>query len=86
MRTLLIIIVACVFLAGCGKPSNTAERAIQERLDAGDVALVAIAPDGTHLWAVYDRGRTVYFAASAAQWTERHGKTSETIQVPSTRQ
>lgn len=57
---------ALLALTACGhSQSNTADSDLDTRVDAGDVALYAIAPDGTRLWAVKGRGgRTVYFASS----------------------
>lgn len=38
------------------------------KVEAGQVALVAIAPDGTNLWAVRPQGgRTVYFSSRGTQ-------------------
>ena len=47
-----------------------------------EVRLVAIAPDGTHLWVA---GGSVYFASSGAQWSHPCGKgCTRTEIVPTT--
>jgi len=72
--------IACIAiaLAGCDSArSNTAERTADRKLEGGDVALYAIAPDGTRLWAVEGRsGRTVYFSGggSTTSHSEACGK------------
>jgi hypothetical protein len=58
-----------VALAGCDHPV-TSEPGASEKLDRGEVALIATAPDGTQLWGVRDAGRRVYFASVGASWSE----------------
>jgi hypothetical protein len=65
-------------LAGCDAASQTADTSYEQKVHSGQVALAAVAPDGTKLWAVTPPGSTrrVYFAASGAQTshTEHCGK------------
>lgn len=65
MKTALAIIAALA-LTGCERArSNSAEDGADAALGKGEVALYAVAPDGTKLWAVEGRNaRTVYFATS----------------------
>lgn len=66
-------LLAVALLAGCDQP-KTSDPRISERLADGEVAQVAIAPDGTVLWAVRRNGSTIYFASSGTRRTEGCGK------------
>jgi len=66
----IMITTALFVLTACSPATDTrtSESGAQTKVQSGDVALVAIAPDGTKLWAVKPSGgRTVYFASSVAQ-------------------
>lgn len=72
MKYFLIgILLALLF--GCSPPNN-AEPGAGIKLDDGEVALAATAPDGTKLWMVRSYGRTVYFASTGTQVTVNCGK------------
>lgn len=65
-----LIISAAAFCAACSPAARTAtsEPSAVEKVKRGEVGLVAIAPDGTQLWAVEpEGGRTIYFASAGAQ-------------------
>lgn len=73
---------ALLAVASCGDP-NTAERGARDRLSAGEVARIAVAPDGTVLWGVRHNGNIIYFSSGSAQRTEACGKNcTRTIFVP----
>jgi hypothetical protein len=55
-----------IALGACQEPPATADRAERAKLDNGQVALVAVAPDGTKLWAVR-ANRIVYFSSAGTQ-------------------
>jgi hypothetical protein len=61
-----LMFVALLALSGCQEPPATAEPDQRAKLDSGQVALVAVAPDGTKLWAV-KAGRIVYFSSAGTQ-------------------
>jgi hypothetical protein len=63
MNYLLPFAIALLALAACDPP-RSAEPAAEQKLVAGDVALIATAPDGTKLWAVRSYGRYVYFSST----------------------
>jgi hypothetical protein len=65
-----MILLALLGLAACNPPPETTTPEQRAILDRGDVALIAVAPDGTKLWAVRNgrlNGRLVYFASSGSQ-------------------
>jgi hypothetical protein len=68
LRRLGLSVGIAIALAGCDStPPKTAEPGVGSKLEGGDVALFAVAPDGTRLWAVEgESGRTVYFSGSGA--------------------
>jgi len=69
MRSISIFAL-CAALAACSPAAktNSGEPDAVEKVAEGDVALVAVAPDGTQLWGVRPiGGRTVYFASSGVQ-------------------
>lgn len=60
------ILILALGLAACSEPPATTEPAEKAKLDSGQVALVAVAPDGTKLWAVKGY-RIIYFSSSGTQ-------------------
>lgn len=64
MKKLTLALVLA--LAACNNPPDTTPPEQRTKLDSGQVALVAVAPDGTKLWAVR-ADRIVYFASSGTQ-------------------
>jgi hypothetical protein len=83
-----IALLAALTLAACQQsPPRTTPAEQHVRLDSGQVAIVATAPDGTKLWAVRAGRRIVYFASSgtATSHVENCGKNcSKTVddQIP----
>jgi len=68
MRTLIATALFALTACSPATDTRTSESGAQSKVESGDVALVAVAPDGTKLWAVKPSGgRTVYFASSLAQ-------------------
>lgn len=61
---------AAVAIAGCGPSASSGDPDRSEKLDRGEVAKAAVAPDGTVLWVARVGGRSVYFASSGAHWNE----------------
>lgn len=76
----LITLAALAALAACTKPAiRTEDGGAADRT----VELMAVAPDGTHLWRFDTGDRYVYFASSGAGWTENCGKNCRRdVQVP----
>lgn len=72
-RTVLNSLAAALLLASCDVP-RTAEPNLESKLDNGDVAKIAVAPDGTVLWGVKAGGRTVFFASRGVQHSVSCGK------------
>lgn len=74
--------IGLLYLAACDQASQTAESGASEKIERGQVALVAEAPDGTKLWGISPPGasRRVYFASSGAitSHPERCGKNCTT--------
>jgi hypothetical protein len=68
-----MVMAICAALAACDRPKS-AEPGYNDKLSAGDVALAAVAPDGTRLWAARIDGRDVYFSSRGTQVTESCGK------------
>lgn len=68
---MLLLVAAC-----SGNVAATAEEGAEDKLKAGQVALIATAPDGTKLWGVYSAGRMVYFSNSGTSYsyTQNCGK------------
>lgn len=58
--------IPIALLAACSGPPETVTPEQKAILDHGQVALVAVAPDGTKLWAVR-AGRIVYFSSAGTQ-------------------
>ena len=71
----LVIGALALCLAGCENPTAISA-SDGGREDGGKVYLMAIAPDGTKLWAFAAPGlqRTVFFASSGTQQTVGCGK------------
>ena len=70
------ILLAALLLTACDRGTPSGDPEADSKLEAGQVALIARAPDGTVLWAVGSGGRIVYFATSGTQTqhTENCGK------------
>lgn len=64
---LAIAIGAVVALSACS-PSNTSEGGSRQKLRSGEVTQIAVAPDGTKLWAVRYYGRDIFFASTGTGW------------------
>jgi hypothetical protein len=73
-----LVLAAALGLSGCDGPARTADPIAEARMKNGEVALVAVAPDGTQLWGITPPGanRRVYFASTGTQTshTEHCGK------------
>lgn len=84
----LMLGAAVIFLNGCDEEGYRRARLEEQRQKAEqtrhNVLLVAEAPDGTKLWCKHDGQGScdVYFSSSGAQYEERHGKHTDTIEVP----
>jgi hypothetical protein len=89
-KRFLAVSCCAVILTACTDKRSPEERAADDKRDAEQnsqhVHPVATAPDGTKLWVWYpSEGSTsgqVYFSSSGASWEERHGKHTDTVQVP----
>lgn len=68
-----IALLVCLILAACDAPQS-AEPDAAKKVKTGAVTLMATAPDGTKLWAVYSMGRTIYFASTGTSASEQCGK------------
>lgn len=81
-KKLALALIMALPLAACEapvKPISTEDGGANDRT----VDLMAVAPDGTHLWRFNTGGRPVYFASTGAQWEERCGKRCRRdVQVP----
>jgi hypothetical protein len=78
-RLALALVLA---LASCDVP-NSAEPNAYKKIDKGEVALIATAPDGTKLWGVSAGGYYVYFSSAGTDWSYTCGKSCQRhVQVP----
>lgn len=69
----LLPFICLLGLTACDPP-RSAELGAARKISDGEVAKIAEAPDGTVLWAVQDRGETVYFASGGTQHRVSCGK------------
>lgn len=78
-----ILLISALLLAACDNVSIP-----QKKVEGSprEVVLVAIAPDGTHLWGVYEKGVSVFFASCGAHWKTSNGKVTTRHDVPTGRQ
>lgn len=80
----IVLIATILALAACDVP-KTAQPDARKKMYEGEVALFAVAPDGTKLWGAYVNGRDVYFSSTGASWVENCGKNCRRdVQVPNT--
>ena len=75
-----IVIAVALALTACGAPPL--ETLDGGRSDGNGVSLMAVAPDGTHLWR-FENGsnRDVYFASSGTQRTVGCGKSCARAEI-----
>lgn len=78
----IIYMLALLPLAACSAP-NTADKNAGEKMNNGEVAKIAEAPDGTILWGVTYKSREIFFSSKAGTaFNQREGKVTREVQVP----